>query len=447
MSIDYINIEDITAIQFYTQYLAHNKPVLLHHINTTQLPVQHNFIKYNMLCNSTIQQYIHVEGNKLVSPSLTDSLHIITQSFDNRFHSQHVINTDYIQSTYTDELIDITVCHNILDKNNDDMTGDNKTTQITVQQYINEYKQCQSNNILYNYYWKDWHITQLSESVDAQWIVLPHISMNWLHQYYMNNTEYNQKQRDFRFCYIGPTGTYSTLHCDVYSSYSWSLNICGIKLWYIIEKQYIELCYDLHGVLCTSIFDIVKQPENYAHYNELHPYIITVIQRENELIYVPSNYYHSVHNLCDCISINENWCNGYNIQHINESMKLAYNEAYNECCKWNTMNDNTIVQSVMKSNHGMNYSEYHQFIVYTVQYEIQQYTQCAHQNNSAVMIEYHTMSLRKLRFILHELSNKLLLYSVDEITIMNQLFNTVGDILDSDNSNQRYKQIYKARQI
>lgn len=42
---------------------------------------------------------------------------------------------------------------------------------------------------------------------------------------------------DFRFTYLGPAGTYTPLHRDVYSSYSWSANIAGRKLWWLFPPE------------------------------------------------------------------------------------------------------------------------------------------------------------------------------------------------------------------
>ena len=36
---------------------------------------------------------------------------------------------------------------------------------------------------------------------------------------------------DYRFVYLGPTGSFTPLHCDVLGSYSWSTNIAGKKFW------------------------------------------------------------------------------------------------------------------------------------------------------------------------------------------------------------------------
>ena len=45
---------------------------------------------------------------------------------------------------------------------------------------------------------------------------------------------------DFRFTYLGPPGTYTPLHGDVYSSYSWSCNILGRKVWWLFPPDRVE---------------------------------------------------------------------------------------------------------------------------------------------------------------------------------------------------------------
>ena len=36
---------------------------------------------------------------------------------------------------------------------------------------------------------------------------------------------------DYRFVYMGPKGTWTPFHADVFRSFSWSANICGRKRW------------------------------------------------------------------------------------------------------------------------------------------------------------------------------------------------------------------------
>lgn len=40
------------------------------------------------------------------------------------------------------------------------------------------------------------------------------------------------------------------------------------------------------------------------------------IQEQDEIIFVPSGWYHQVHNLEDTISINHNWFNAYNLHWV-----------------------------------------------------------------------------------------------------------------------------------
>jgi hypothetical protein len=44
-------------------------------------------------------------------------------------------------------------------------------------------------------------------------------------------------QSDFRFTYLGPSGTFTPLHRDVYASYSWSANIVGRKIWWLFPPD------------------------------------------------------------------------------------------------------------------------------------------------------------------------------------------------------------------
>jgi hypothetical protein len=45
---------------------------------------------------------------------------------------------------------------------------------------------------------------------------------------------------DFRFVYLGPKGTFTPLHRDVYSSYSWSANVVGRKVWWLFPPDRMQ---------------------------------------------------------------------------------------------------------------------------------------------------------------------------------------------------------------
>jgi len=61
---------------------------------------------------------------------------------------------------------------------------------------------------------------------------------------------------DFRFCYLGPAGTFTPLHRDVYASYSWSANVVGRKLWWFFPPDRLGPVKDKHGELVFDVRDL-----------------------------------------------------------------------------------------------------------------------------------------------------------------------------------------------
>lgn len=90
---------------------------------------------------------------------------------------------------------------------------------------------------------------------------------------------------DFRFVYLGPGGTFTPLHRDVYGSYSWSANVVGRKVWWLFppgtETQLREgsgLMFDVRGT-------------------EKEQLGVKIVQEEGEVIFVPSGWHHQVVNI------------------------------------------------------------------------------------------------------------------------------------------------------
>ncbi|WRT68737.1 uncharacterized protein IL334_005717 [Kwoniella shivajii] len=101
---------------------------------------------------------------------------------------------------------------------------------------------------------------------------------------------------DFRFTYLGPAGTYTPLHRDVYGSYSWSANIVGRKIWWLFPPDKLGSVKDKHGEL---VFDVRELKDEGGG--------IKILQEEGEIIFVPSGWHHQVLNIDFCISINHNF--------------------------------------------------------------------------------------------------------------------------------------------
>jgi hypothetical protein len=130
---------------------------------------------------------------------------------------------------------------------------------------------------------------------------------------------------DYRFTYVGPKGTFTPLHRDVYGSYSWSSNILGRKRWWLIPPEYTDIFRIRQGNE-DMVFDIRDLSE------EIWKGRVMVAEQEaGETIFVPSGWYHQVENLdfvstsrystslscgeltgaSQCISINQNFASSH----------------------------------------------------------------------------------------------------------------------------------------
>ncbi|KAK0541036.1 hypothetical protein OC835_000356 [Tilletia horrida] len=182
---------------------------------------------------------------------------------------------------------------------------------------------------------------------------------------WMNNireAKDGEEPDDFAFCYAGSVGSSTNLHRDVYTSYSWSTNVVGRKRWRLFPPSCVSMLrrkwwnqrrYARHNVklnaylgpLPVSERPTTKAFRTYAHQSSQaaatiwmsdtpkvssgqfqkaktagHSGATSDPRPAGETIFVPSNWYHEVLNLTDCISINHNWCNSYNLESMYDSM-------------------------------------------------------------------------------------------------------------------------------
>ncbi|KFM67259.1 hypothetical protein X975_20920, partial [Stegodyphus mimosarum] len=157
-------------------------------------------------------------------------------------------------------------------------------------------------------YLKDWHFNRDYPEYKA-YSTPTYFSSDWLNEFCEHEND------DYQFVYMGPKGTWTPLHADVFGSYSWSANVCGRKKWLLFPPGAEELLLDEKKKIPYSVNE-----------KELHHLCIphlSAVQETGEIIFVPSGWYHQVHNLEDTISINHNWFNGCNILHIWDCLHLA----------------------------------------------------------------------------------------------------------------------------
>ncbi|KAG5501467.1 hypothetical protein JKF63_03296 [Porcisia hertigi] len=154
---------------------------------------------------------------------------------------------------------------------------------------------------------------------------------------------------DYRFCYIGPVGSWTPLHCDVFGTYSWSLNVCGDKQWFfptMAGNKYLH----------SSLVPLFPTPPDIRVLTGIE--LDSVVQHPGDLVFVPAFFYHQVHNITGevfhffageglavedhcgedaavplpptvagaqlsvelTVALNHNWCNAFNI----ERMTMAF---------------------------------------------------------------------------------------------------------------------------
>ncbi|GAY47341.1 hypothetical protein CUMW_103860 [Citrus unshiu] len=200
-------------------------------------------------------------------------------------------------------------------------------------------------------YLKDWHFAKEYPEYVAYRTPLIFCD-DWLNMYLDHyrlhkDPESYQKDNDiccsdYRFVYMGAKGSWTPLHADVFRSYSWSANV------------------NLKGCV-YNIFDDVSETDFPGFKKTLW---LECTQEQNEIIFVPSGWYHQVHNLEDTISINHNWFNGYNLSWVWDLLLRDYNEAkeYIEDIRDICDDFEGLCQRNLAANTGMNFYDFFSFI-------------------------------------------------------------------------------------
>ena len=176
-------------------------------------------------------------------------------------------------------------------------------------------------------------------------------------------------RKDYKFVYVGPKGSWTPFHSDVFGSYSWSANVVGQKEWLFFPPgQELNLASDgLDG--SKHLFDLsALVPEDAPYSEELQTLVhkgrevsfYRILQDSQDVVFVPSGWYHQVTNLRDTISINHNWFNASNCMKIYANMEgeMARVRAEIADCKetasspqeWEEM-----CQSLLNASFGMNH--------------------------------------------------------------------------------------------
>ncbi|XP_050710936.1 2-oxoglutarate and iron-dependent oxygenase JMJD4-like isoform X1 [Eriocheir sinensis] len=208
-------------------------------------------------------------------------------------------------------------------------------------------------------YLKDWHFVQAYPEYDA-YTTLQFFASDWLNEFWGVREDI---QDDYQFVYIGPKGSWTPFHADVFRSYSWSTNICGRKRWVFYPPGEEQNLRDIYG---TPVYDI-DSPE--LRDSSQFPKAasasgrLEVIQEQGQTIFVPSGWYHQVWNLEDTISINHNWLNGTNIHIAWDFLVESVNQVENAIRDCSSMDEwPEQCQLLLKATHGMDYQEFYMLL-------------------------------------------------------------------------------------
>ncbi|KAK9278901.1 hypothetical protein L1049_028482 [Liquidambar formosana] len=258
---------------------------------------------------------------------------------------------------------------------------DQKRVEMSVSEFINHWledsveeisnastREC---NGKFQLYLKDWHFVK--EYPEYLAYTTPLIFCDdWLNLYLDNHRmhkdpdTYQEKNElscsDYRFVYMGAKGTWTPLHADVFRSYSWSANVCGRKQWHFLAPSQCHLVFDRH--MKSSVYNIFEDVSE-TKFPEFKKAIwLECTQEQNEIIFVPSGWFHQVHNLEDTISINHNWFNAYNLSWVWDLLLRDYNDAreYIEDIRDICDDFEGLCQRNLAANTGMNFYDFFIFI-------------------------------------------------------------------------------------
>ncbi|KAH8295870.1 hypothetical protein KR018_005300 [Drosophila ironensis] len=196
-----------------------------------------------------------------------------------------------------------------------------------------------------NLYLKDWHLA--AQMPDYRFYKVPqYFASDWL-----NEQLVEQQKDDYRFVYMGPKGSWTSYHADVFGSFSWSTNIVGHKKWLIMPPGEELKLHDRLGNPPFSIDEPMLEKHGVSYY--------TINQRANEAVFVPSGWFHQVWNLTDTISVNHNWFNACNVAMVWQNLKSNLNAVRKEISDCQQMdNFEAHCQTMLRASFGINYLDF-----------------------------------------------------------------------------------------
>lgn len=96
-------------------------------------------------------------------------------------------------------------------------------------------------------YLKDWHFRRDCPDFEAYYETPAYFCSDWLNQFG------SSEESDYMFVYLGPAGSWTPFHADVFGSFSWSANVAGTKEWIFYPPGQEDFLRDRNGHLMYDV--------------------------------------------------------------------------------------------------------------------------------------------------------------------------------------------------
>lgn len=213
------------------------------------------------------------------------------------------------------------------------------------------------------YYLKDWNFVKAHEDQTQLYVRPPYFAEDWL------NDHEAEQGSDHRFVYLGPGGTFTPLHKDVLNSFSWSVNITGRKRWWMLPPESEPALmstrtgaqlFDLRDPSLGGAADVSEYPQLPQMVGAGGP-LVEFEQGVDEVLFVPSGWWHQVANLEDTLSVNHNWINAANIRWSWSYLQQQHARIVAEVP--DCADDEETTQQLLEFKYEHNYGTFMQFLL------------------------------------------------------------------------------------
>eukprot|EP00802_Teleaulax_amphioxeia_P010629 Tamp_10657.p1 GENE.Tamp_10657~~Tamp_10657.p1 ORF type:complete len:562 (+),score=108.24 Tamp_10657:2-1687(+) len=209
------------------------------------------------------------------------------------------------------------------------------------------------------FYLKDWNFAKEFPGYGL-YVCPPWFEEDWLNEYEAAGAS------DHRFVYLGPAGSYTPLHRDTLHSFSWSANVSGTKMWWMLPPQCTAALHDGEG---KQLFDVrqVDEARFPLFKAAAAKHLIHFQQAPGEIVFVPSGWWHQVENLTDALSINHNWVNAANVGHSWRLLQDTRTKIASEL----PLDCEETYEEVLNFRLGWNFSAFRDFLTATLSRELE----------------------------------------------------------------------------